>query len=542
MTSMSRIVAALPLRETTQIAPAGRIRRGGRRGRRARAVESAARKTTSVSGSGSSVGHVARPVGEQARRNQPSGSTSVRRSRRASRAGRRACRGAASCRPSPSPVSCHSCPTSPLLVFGPRSLDYDFGPSHPLTPRRFGPGIDLLRALGAEPGLAPEPATDDELLRCHTAALPRRRRSGSRRPTRPLGGRRGRHRAAATTRRSPGMHEAAAAVAGGSLRAMEAILRGDVEHAFHPGGGLHHAMPSRASGSASTTTPRWRSPGPGATGCASCTSTSTSTTATASRRSTRPIPGVLTVSIHESGRYSVPGHRFRRRGRGGARRPGRSSTSRSSPRPATAAWLAAVDVAPAGARGGVPARHHRVASTAPTRHAVRPARPPRGHDDRDGRARRGSSTTLAHRYAGGRWLATGGGGYDVYRVVPRAWSHVWLAAAHREVRRGTPEAWRERWADDAQRYGHAPLPATFDDPPNAHGPATAGRRADGRRGAVGRRAAAPRRGRPRLIRSDAVAGGRPTGLRRGPPTAPHGGRGRGGSAGGGGPPSPRSAR
>ena len=25
-------------------------------------------------------------------------------------------------------------------------------------------------------------------------------------------------------------------------RAMEAILRGEVEHAFHPGGGLHHAM------------------------------------------------------------------------------------------------------------------------------------------------------------------------------------------------------------------------------------------------------------------------------------------------------------
>ena len=45
-----------------------------------------------------------------------------------------------------------------------------------------------------------------------------------------------------------GMHDAAAMVAGGSIRAMEAILRGEVEHAFHPGGGLHHAMPGRASG------------------------------------------------------------------------------------------------------------------------------------------------------------------------------------------------------------------------------------------------------------------------------------------------------
>ena len=59
-------------------------------------------------------------------------------------------------------------PDVPLLVFGPRSLTYDFGSSHPLTPRRFGPGIDLLRLLGAEPGLAPEPATDEELLVCHS--------------------------------------------------------------------------------------------------------------------------------------------------------------------------------------------------------------------------------------------------------------------------------------------------------------------------------------------------------------------------------------
>ena len=42
---------------------------------------------------------------------------------------------------------------------------------------------------------------------------------------------------------------------------------------------------------------------------------------------------------------------------------------------------------------------------------------------------------VAHRHAGGRWLATGGGGYDAYRVVPRAWALVWLAGAHREARR-----------------------------------------------------------------------------------------------------------
>ena len=57
----------------------------------------------------------------------------------------------------------------PLLIFGPRSLTYDFGPHHPLSPRRFGPGIELLRTLGGEPGLAPEPAADDELEWLHAS-------------------------------------------------------------------------------------------------------------------------------------------------------------------------------------------------------------------------------------------------------------------------------------------------------------------------------------------------------------------------------------
>jgi ribosomal protein S18 acetylase RimI-like enzyme len=74
---------------------------------------------------------------------------------------------------------------------------------------------------------------------------------------------------------------------------------------------------------------------------------------------------------------------------------------------------------------------------------------------------------LAHRWAGGRWLATGGGGYGVYRVVPRAWAHVWLAGAHREAPNRLPVEWRERWAAESTRFGDPSLPETLDDAPNA---------------------------------------------------------------------------
>jgi acetoin utilization protein AcuC len=77
---------------------------------------------------------------------------------------------------------------------------------------------------------------------------------------------------------------------------------------------------------------------------------------------------------------------------------------------------------------------------------------------------------LAHEHAGGRWFATGGGGYDAYRVVPRSWALVWLAQAHREAPARTPEAWRERWQEPAEAYGQAPLPADLIDPPRTVAP------------------------------------------------------------------------
>jgi acetoin utilization protein AcuC len=52
---------------------------------------------------------------------------------------------------------------------------------------------------------------------------------------------------------------------------------------------------------------------------------------------------------------------------------------------------------------------------------------------------------LAHEYAGGRWLLTGGGGYEHVQVVPRSWTHLLFEAAGRPLDpdAAIPEAWRE---------------------------------------------------------------------------------------------------
>ena len=349
---------------------------------------------------------------------------------------------------------------APLLVFGPRSTTYDLGPGHPLTPRRFGPGIGLLEAIGATPGLAPEPVADEILEWIHDSGYVEVVRAFSQHPrSRPQAG-----IGPGDTPAFAGMHEASAAVAGGSLAAMEAILRGDVEHAFHPGGGLHHAMPARASGFCVYNDPALA-------------------IARARRDGLRVLyidldvhhgdgvqqihwndPGVMTVSFHETGRALFPGTGFIDEIGGPAARGSKVNVP-LDPGTGEIGWLAAVSLAlpalaasfrpevvvsqhGADAHAFDPIAHLRVTTTAMAAAA-------RLVDE------------IAHRWAGGRWLATGGGGYQIFRVVPRAWSLVWLAAAHREPPATIPEAWRDRWAREAERASGAELPTSFDDPPNA---------------------------------------------------------------------------
>ena len=347
--------------------------------------------------------------------------------------------------------------TQPLVVYGPRSNHYDFGHDHPLTPRRFGPGIDLLRELGADRFLAPPTATDAELLRVHERAYVAEVRMLSDYPEAAAW-------AGFDSRDTPpfyDMHDAAATVAGGSLAAIDRILSGEAVHAFHPGGGLHHAHAARASGF--------------------CVYNDVALAIARARDAGHRVlyvdldvhhgdgveaifwndPHVLTVSIHETGLVLFPGTGFVE-DRGGHEAPGSAVNSPLVPGTSDRSWMAVVEtvVAPLAAAFGPSVL---VTQHGSDSHLLDPlahlnvttagmARAAQLLDD------------IAHAYTEGRWLATGGGGYDVYRVVPRAWGLVWLAQAHEPVPDATPEAWRQRWAGEAATYHQSPPPAVMLDP------------------------------------------------------------------------------
>jgi acetoin utilization protein AcuC len=346
----------------------------------------------------------------------------------------------------------------PILVWAEALADYDFGPGHPLTPKRFGPGIDLIRAVGAERIVEPVEASDKALERLHDARYVAQVRSFSDHPWQPAA-------MGVGTGDVPafhGMHEVSALVAGGSTGAVERIIAGEAEHAFSPAGGLHHAMRTRAAGF--------------------CIYNDVALAVAAARDAGHRVlyvdldvhhgdgtqalfwddRDVLTYSIHETGRSLFPGTGGIEE-TGGDRAPGFAVNTPLDAGSGDASWWVVLEeVLPVLAdlfkptfivsqhgcdsHAQDPLAHLRV-TTASYRRATRLV-------DR-----------LAHEYAEGRWLATGGGGYHAFGVVPRSWALVWLAQAHREPPAQTAPEWRERWSAAAEAYGQGPPPIELFDPP-----------------------------------------------------------------------------
>ncbi|GLB64498.1 acetoin utilization protein AcuC [Dietzia sp. NCCP-2495] len=136
------------------------------------------------------------------------------------------------------------------VVWSPSLLEYRHSADHPMSPRRLDLTMSLATELGVLRGvelIEPGSASDDELLRIHTTRyIDAVKHAG----TLPPGEHEGMSHGLGTADNPtfPAMHEASAAVAGGTLAAARAIADGVATRAVSVAGGMHHAMPSAAAG------------------------------------------------------------------------------------------------------------------------------------------------------------------------------------------------------------------------------------------------------------------------------------------------------
>jgi len=339
------------------------------------------------------------------------------------------------------------------LIWDQAFTSYSFRPDHPFNPKRLELTISLIEEAGLVDGdrfrfEAPRMATDEDLLRVHSAeyleavkwlSVPGAEMTDPRRWG--LG-----------TEDNPifsGMHEVTATVVGGTIRAAEMVMGGEVDRAFAIAGGLHHAHRDRASGfciyNDLAAAIAWirdtygarvlyidydAHHGDGVQGIFYSD------------------PGVLTLSLHESGRYLFPGTGFvDELGEGDGY--GYSLNLPMEPQTEDDSWISVYrdlleEVAEAfrpevivlqnGCDAHVldPLTHLRC-TTRMYEETVR------------------ITCDVADRVCGGKVVATGGGGYAIWRVVPRAWTLVWAGLTGQRVADEVPHTWLNLWQGESPR-------------------------------------------------------------------------------------------
>src|SRR5687767_6871204 len=336
------------------------------------------------------------------------------------------------------------CAGPATVVFDSSLTAYDFGPSHPMSPIRVDLTMRLARDLGVLDRLemVPAPFADDgQIATVHDEGLIDAVTRAGKDP----------HSIdvddhGLATDDNPvfvDMHRAAAHVVGASLEAFRQVYSGDSLHSANIAGGLHHAMRGRSSGFCIYNDV--------AVGIQWLLDQGVERVAYVDvdvhhGDGVEAIfyndPRVLTISLHESGQFLFPGTGFPA-DTGGRDAEGSAVNVALPPGTSDAGWLRAFHaVVPALVREFAPdvlVTQHGCDSHAddPLAHLMLSV---------DGqRAAYVALHDLAHEVAGGRWVATGGGGYAVFGVVPRAWTHLLAVVAGRPLDPATPvpEAWRD---------------------------------------------------------------------------------------------------
>jgi acetoin utilization protein AcuC len=339
-------------------------------------------------------------------------------------------------------------------------LDYDMG-DHPLNPVRVELTMALARELGVldRPGvqmITPQPADETDLTRIHRPDYLEAVRLapidpfftgwGLNTPDNPV---------------FEGMHEASARICGASIAAAEAVWHGRATRAVNVAGGLHHAMAARAAGFCVYNDP--------AVAIARLLDQGAQRIAYLDvdvhhgdgvQAAFYHDPRVLTVSLHETPLALFPNVSGFAEETGGSGAEGTAVNVPLPPGTGDAGWLRAFHaIVPSVVRAFAPevifsqcgADAHRLDPLADLQLTV------------DGqRAAYLAMRDLADDLCDGRWIITGGGGYALVEVVPRAWTHLLAVATGEPLDPATPTppGWRKLAAERVP--GH-PVPATMTD-------------------------------------------------------------------------------
>ena len=328
------------------------------------------------------------------------------------------------------------------VVFDKSLTEYDFGPSHPMSPLRVDLTMRLAEELGVLDGLTVVPApmaTREQIATVHDEALIDAVTKAGTTPgwvdlERGLG-----------TDDDPvfeDMHLASAHVVGASIEAFRQVWSGEALHSANISGGLHHAMRDRSSGFCIYNDI--------AVGIQSLLDAGAERIAYVDvdvhhgdgvERIFWDDPRVLTISLHETGQMLFPGTGFPA-DCGGEGAEGFAVNVALPPGTGDGGWLRAFHaVVP-------PLLQEFAPEVLVTQHGCD------SHMDDplahmmlsvDGqRAAYLALHELAHEVSGGRWVATGGGGYAVVEVVPRAWTHLLAIVSGRPLDPATPTppGWR----------------------------------------------------------------------------------------------------
>ncbi|MGN1386596.1 MAG: acetoin utilization protein AcuC [Bacillus sp. (in: firmicutes)] len=353
------------------------------------------------------------------------------------------------------------------FVYSEELLKYRFSQEHPFNQYRLKITLDLLQKsnlIEEHHIIPPRIATDEELQLVHDPNYVQAVRlagqgllSNEQAENYGLG--------TEDTPMFPGMHEASALLVGGTLTAVDQVMTGQTQHALHIGGGLHHGFRGKASGfciyNDSSVAIKYIQEKYKAKVLYVDTDAHHGDGV---QWSFYDDDQVCTFSIHETGRYLFPGTgNTNERGQG--KGYGYSFNIPVDAFTEDESWLYAYETSLREVteffkpdviltQNGADSHYFDPLTHLSATMKIYEKIPKLAHE-------------LAHQYCNGKWIAVGGGGYDIWRVVPRAWSRVWMEmtdASH--INGPLPLEWLERW----QKEAPVTLPTTWEDPDGLYSP------------------------------------------------------------------------